>query len=243
MNLTGTPLREIATERPAAAQIFERFEIDLCAMGDKTLAEACASLSLSVEQLQEKLVGLEDAAPGDGDLAILPLTHLIQRIVRVHHRRVRQDLPALARMAAALAERHAGREVEFATLSRLIGQLHGDLLEHIRREEEALFPFIVRMEEDRRVDYAAGRVWFRSLHAPMAKMKQNHDAAGQTIEELRGCTNGFEPGHDACARHRALFIGLRGFAEDLRQHLHLEDDILFPRALILEAELQAKGES
>jgi regulator of cell morphogenesis and NO signaling len=239
MNLTGKPLREIVAEQPAAAQIFERFSIDICGMGDETLAGACARLSLSAEQLEEKLASLESAEDGDGELAIQPLRQIIQRVVRVHHRKVRQDLPALAQLAATLGEKHAGRKVEFATLGQMIGRLHMDLLEHIGREEQVLFPLIARMEDDRRMNYPEAQATFRSLKAPMAKMKQNHDAARQIIVELRDRTNDFEPDRDACARHRALFSGLRGFAEDLHDHIHLEDDILVPRALKLEAELQS----
>jgi regulator of cell morphogenesis and NO signaling len=237
MNLTTRPLREIASEYAAAAQIFERFEIDLCAMGDATLIETCARLNLSVDQLQEKLGAVVNPGESSNIESSLSLTQLIQHIVRQYHRRIRQDLPALMRTAETLAEKHAEERLSFAQVARLITQLHSDLLEHIGREENVLFPFIARMEQEERVEYPSGHACFRSLSHPVAKMKLNHDAAAEVMEELRRKTNDFEASYDKCARHRALIIGLHGFAEDLGRHTQLEEEILFPRALSLEAAL------
>ncbi|HUX28285.1 MAG TPA: DUF542 domain-containing protein [Terracidiphilus sp.] len=240
MTTANQPLREIAADHPAAVPIFERFGIDLCAMGEKSLTEACAALSLSTEQLQEKLAELQTSGSGGSDPSGLTLTQVIQRIVRVHHRRIREDLPALARMAAKLAGKHAGREGEFAPLAHLMEHLRMHMLEHIGREEQVLFPFIARLEEDSIVCYPAEHACFRSLSEPIARMKQDHEAGARTMDELRRHTNGFDPPKQACATHRALLGGLRGLVEDLRQHKHLEEGILFPRALSLEAELESR---
>lgn len=235
MPLSHLPLRQIAAEHPQAAELFARFEIDLEALGDKPLAEVCACLSLCAEQVEQKLAAMVAPAGCTCDPATQPLTQLIQHIVRVHHRRVRQDLAVLAQSAVTLSRQ--SRPLEFGPLAQQVGKLHADLLTHINREEQVLFPFIARMEEERRVEYPAGNACFSSLETPLTRMQQSHDAAGQAMHELRGLTNDFEPGSRAGAQQRALFSGLRSFDDDLRRHIDLEDNFLFPRALSLEAEL------
>lgn len=240
MTTINRPLREIAAEHPAAAALFDRFGIDLCAMGEKSLADACAALSLSKEQVREKLEALQTPEGGSRDPARLTLTQVIQRIVRVHHRRVRQDLPALAQMAVKLAKTHTSRSEEFLPLAGLTERLFTHMLGHIGREEMVLFPSIALMEEGPVMRYSTVRNCLHSLHQPIARMKRDHEAGDRTMDELRRCTHGFDPAESACATHRALLSGLRGFAEDLRQHKHLEENVLFPRALTLEAELASR---
>jgi regulator of cell morphogenesis and NO signaling len=238
MSITNMPLREIATEYPAALSIFERFEIDLCAWGDKPLGEACASLRLSTDQVREKLDALVVAEGGEGEAASLSLTQLIQRIVRVHHRRVRQDLPALARMAERLANRHTSQREAHASVAHSIQTLHSDLLSHIEKEEQVLFPFIAAMEEHTSAYYPAGRACFLSVRQPIATMMQEHLAANRALDALREHTCHFNPSAGACSTQRALYGGLRNFEEDLREHIHLENDILFPRTIGAELELR-----
>ena len=238
MSVTNMPLRDIATDYPAAISILEQFEIDLCAWGDKPLGEACASLQLSADQIQEKLDALMIAEGGARDSASLSLTQLIQRIVRVHHRRVRQDLPALARMAAKLASRHSRQNTSFASIAHCIQALHTDLLSHIAKEEQVLFPFIAAMEEEGDAPYRAGHTCIPSVRQPIAKMIQEHAAANKALDELRERTCSFSPPAEACATQRALYGGLRNFEEDLREHIHLENDILFPRTIGAELELR-----
>ncbi|MDE3186455.1 MAG: DUF542 domain-containing protein [Acidobacteriota bacterium] len=238
MSITNMPLREIATELPAAISIFEQFDIDLCAWGDKPLSEACAELRLSTDQVREKLDALSVAEGGVRDSAGLSLTKLIQRIVRVHHRRVRQDLPALARMAAKLDNRRSSQNRPGASLAHSIQILHADLLAHIEKEEQILFPCIAAMEEEDGVLYHSERACFPSVREPIAAMMREHAAADRTIDELRDRTGNFEAAADACSTQRALYGGLSNFEADLREHLHLENDILFPRTITAELELR-----
>ena len=243
MSLTNIPLHEIATEIPAAISIFEQFEIDLCVWGDKPLGEACEELRLSTEQVREKLEALSVAEGGARDSASLSLTQLIQRIVRVHHRRIRQDLPALARMASRLAVRHSGLDQPGKALARPIHALHTGLMSHIEKEEQILFPFIAAMEEEIGVLYHPGRACYPSVRKPIASMMQDHAAANQALDELRDRTGNFEASAEACSTERALYGGLRNFEADLRDHMHLEDDVLFPRAIKIESNLRNRRQA
>ena len=236
-------IREIVSTQPSAAQIFLRFDIDLCARADESLNQACAELQLSVDQVLEKLADAEAKALGAApvDPANLPVGRLIQHIVRVHHQRVRQELPGFAAMARQLAAKRGARAPELKNVEALVEELRADLLSHIQKEEQVLFPFISEMDQDSKVGALPAHACFGSVARPISMMMQEHESAGRTVAELRGLTRGFEPPAWACATHTALYGGLRGFEIDLEQHVHLENDVLFPSAIAMEAALNHRG--
>ncbi|MGO9777782.1 MAG: iron-sulfur cluster repair di-iron protein [Terracidiphilus sp.] len=234
---------EIVTTQPSAAKVFHRFDIDLCSQAEKSLDDACAELQLSVDQVLEKL---SDAATQERggppvDLASLSIGKLIQHIVRVHHHYVRQELPRLAEMAQKLAAKRSDRAPELKNVVELLESLRADMFAHIQKEELILFPFIVQMEEVLLNNGAPAHACFRSVAQPISMMMQEHESANHIVAELRRLTVGFEPPEWACATHVALFSGLSEFESDLKQHVHLENDVLFPRAIELEAEQNSRG--
>jgi regulator of cell morphogenesis and NO signaling len=243
MTIAGMPLRKIAAQYPAVLPIFDLFKIDLCHEGDKTLAEACADLQLSTEQVEEKILSLSSFSRLTCDPRQLTLAQLIQRIVRVHHRRIRQDLPALSEMATRLEQNHAEHAPEHVALARLVSQLHKEMFEHIGREEQVLFPFIALMEEESSLSYPPDSGCFRAVRTPIGRLRKDHENTCQILDELRQRTNDFRPTRTACGTKRALFAGLKTFDVDNREHLHLENNILFPRAIALESKLSEELQS
>lgn len=241
MSITDMPLREIAAAHPAAISIFEQFDVDLCAWGEKSLGETCAALRISADQMEEKLHALAVDGGEACTAAHLSLTRLIQVIVREHHRRVRQDLPALARMAVRLASKHPAQSASYGSTARLIQELHADLLSHIEKEEQTLFPCIAAMEQEDDGGYTTGSITSQSVHLPVANMMQEHAEADKRLDELRNRTCDYRPPADACSTQRALYSGLRRFEAGFREHLHLEDDILFPRSIEVESALQQRS--
>lgn len=238
MSTTQT-IRTIIAEQPNAVEVFERFQIDLCMQADQSLEAACRSLQLSYDQIVEKLE--EARAIEKGSAAIDPvgwtLTRLIQQIVRIHHQNVRRELPQLAQMAQKLASKHGDRTPELKRIERLSNQFLDRELTHLRREEQELFPIVARMEEDLDVlrpqpNSCAGMI-SRSVHL----MRQDHKANLGIMAEIRSLTNGFSAPIWACPIHRALFNRWRDFEKDFKQHIHLENDYLFPRVLQLGREL------
>jgi regulator of cell morphogenesis and NO signaling len=211
-------IREIVTRQPSAAKIFHRFDIDLCLQADLSLERACQELQLSVDQILEKLADAE--AQECGGVALDPddlsLGRLIQHIVRVHHNCVRQELPRCAEMASKVAMKRSDRAPELAKIAELIEKLRDEMYAHIQKEEQVLFPFISQMD-------------------------QEHESADHLMMELRLLTNHFEPPSWACATHIVLLSGLREFETDLKQHVRLENDVLFPRAIQLESGLKARN--
>ena len=236
-------IREIVTQYPSSARVFHRFDIDLCLQADLSLEGACQELQLSVDQVLEKLTDSEAQERGGMalDPATISLARLVQHIVRIHHHCVRQELPRLAEMALKLAATRGERAPELAKVAELIEKLRGEMYTHIQKEEQVLFPFISQMDQESIVAYPSSHACFRSVTHPIFMMEQEHESTDHIVAELIRLTNHFEPPSWACATHIALFSGLREFEADLKQHVHLENDVLFPRAIQLEAELKVRS--
>jgi regulator of cell morphogenesis and NO signaling len=233
-------IREIVANQPSAVAILERFEIDLCAHANNSLNEACAQMQLSTEQVLDKL---EESARAAGEQAIdleaLSPSRLIQHIVRTHHQYIRRELPRLKAMAGKVAGKHGVRAPELKRVAVLMEQLHVKLFAHIEKEELILFPFIAQVDQET-ASASMTEARFQTVRQPVAMMIREHDAAGTTLEEIRLLTEDFTPPAWACLTHIAFYAGLRAFAADLNRHVELEDNILFPRAIAMEAELAAR---
>jgi regulator of cell morphogenesis and NO signaling len=232
-------LREIVANQASAAAILQRFDFDLCAQAEVPLDRACAEMQLSVDQVLEKLADAKTSEPGaqTPNPASLSTPRLIQHIVRVHHRRVRQELPGFSAMAQELAGKRGDRAPELKDFEALVTELRDDLVSHIEKEELVLFPFIMQMDEEANYGESAARACSCSVTQPIAMMMKEHDSATRVFSELRRQTRDFEPPEWACATHIALFAGLRAFEIDLSQHVYLENEVLFPRAIELKAQL------
>ena len=144
-------------------------------------------------------------------------------------------------MGMKLAATRSDRAPELTKVAELIEQLRGEMYTHIQKEEQVLFPFISQMDQESIVAYPPSHACFRSVTHPILMMEQEHESADHIVAELIRLTNHFEPPSWACATHIALFSGLREFEADLKQHVHLENDVLFPRAIQLEAELKVRS--
>lgn len=242
MATANQSIREIISSQPSAAAILNRFDIDICAHADESLCQACADLQLSLEQVLEKLEngtanleGLE--AP---DLSGASASRLIQHIVRVHHNNVRRELPRLADLAHKVARKHGGKAPKLTEIAAMVNGLHADLFDHIRKEEQVLFPYIAQVEEAPLLAFRPTQACFTTLGQPIFMMVQEHEAASSILATLRELTSNFEAPAWACASFVALYAGLRAFDADMKQHVYLENDILFPRAIAMEAELNTR---
>lgn len=236
-------IREVVATQSSAAIVFERFDIDLCTLAEKSIDEACAELQLSVDQVLEKLADAEAQEHGNlsVDAANLSMSRLVQHIVRIHHQCVRRELPRLCEMAHELASRRNDLDPKLKDIEMLLNELRADLFAHIQKEEQVLFSFIYQMDQESTVGYPPPRVSLRSVSKSVSVVMQEHESANHIMAEIRRITSDFEVPEGACATHTALFTGLHAFEKDLKQHLHLENDVLFPRAIKLEAELNSRG--
>ena len=242
MVATTQTIRDIVARQPSAAAVFQRFEIDLCSQAGASLQHACADQQLSIDQVLEKLSDAESRSiPGVlSDPAAMSLSRLVQHIVRTHHQRVRQELPRIAQMAQKVAAKYAARESTLHKVAGLVEDLHTDLLAHFEKEEQVLFPFIAQMDQQAILACLPPHS-FRSVAHPVFVMAQEHESPQRILDEIEQLTNGFRPAPDACGTRIAFLGALRAFKSDLRQHVSLEDNVLFPRAIAMEATLNARS--
>jgi len=234
-------IREIISSQPTAAAILQRFDIDVCAHTNESLTKACAELQLSVEQVLEKLAdgAAVDAGATHPDLAEYSVSRLIQHIVRVHHQSIRQDLPRLAEMAVTVAQKYGERAPELKPIAAAVEELREQMAEHIHKEEQVLFPYIAQVEETPLLAFRPPQQCFGRVGQPVLVMAQEHERARLLLEELRTLSGAFRAPVWACSTFVAFYEGLRIFADTFDEHIRLENDVLFPRAIAMEAELMS----
>ncbi|MFZ1086469.1 MAG: iron-sulfur cluster repair di-iron protein [Terracidiphilus sp.] len=236
MTTTVQTVREIALEYPSSIRVFEAYGIDYCCGGRKPLAEACAAGNLAVDEV---IVALEAAAQTPSaigtDWSQASLEELSGHIVQTHHAYVKRELPRLAVLAQKVVNRHGATTAELLLIQAALAKLDEELTQHLQKEEAVLFPYLVLLERARADGGAKPHGCFGTVAHPIAIMTQEHDAAGALLAEIRHLSHGFTTPDNACPTYHAFFDGLREFERDLHQHIHLENNFLFPRAINLEA--------
>lgn len=228
---------EIAAANPSAASVFEKYQIDYCCGGQKSLAAACEEMRLSPAIVLEEV---EQAAPESEatDWTTASLAELADHIVARHHSYLRTELPALSGRLAKVATVHGARYGEtLGPLRDTFEGLHDELISHMFKEEVVLFPWIKRMEEGARSGAGLPHGHCGSIRKPIGVMEHDHDNAGAALAEMRRLTDGYTPPPDGCTTFRALYEGLRALEEDLHRHIHLENNFLFVLASRLEERL------
>lgn len=229
-------VRELAVENPAATRMFEKFGIDYCCGGGKSLREACAAVNVAPDKLVESLqaAGRTKGSKGNKDWQSELLSDLIDHIVDTHHAFTREELDRLEPLLAKVCSVHGQRHPELLRVQRLFGGLSQELTMHMMKEEQVLFPYVVRMEEAVLERRSIIPPMFGTVQNPVQMMMQEHDSAGQALHEMRELSAGYTPPPDACVSFQTLYRALDEFERDLHQHIHLENNILFPRAVEME---------
>ncbi|MBK9337335.1 MAG: iron-sulfur cluster repair di-iron protein [Lewinellaceae bacterium] len=233
---------ELVAHHYRTAEVFSRHGIDFCCGGKRTLAKACAEKELAWETLSDELTQAIDAPemPSQNTDKWAP-DFLAEYIVQTHHQYLREALPLLRRYTAKIAGVHGSRHPELKVVEKQVELLAGDLLEHIDKEEHILFPYIKALCVARREHTRQPKMPFGSVENPIHVMENEHDYAGTLLENLRDLTNGFTPPADACATYIVTFSKLEELDNDLRWHVHLENNVLFPKVLLLEKLLEQQN--
>lgn len=230
-------LRSIALEQPATIRVFERFHLDYCCGGNRPLAQVCAEKGIAAELVLAALAeATRDAAPVE-DFAQASLAALIRHIVETHHAYVRSELPRLQPMAERVAAKHGPAHPEVVSIEAQLRQLADELLFHLNKEERILFPYIQALEKSRNESSAVPSACFGTVESPIQAMINEHEAAGSLLEQMRAASGGFTAPAGACPTFIGLYHGLDAFERDLHRHVHLENNLLFPRAIALEKEV------
>lgn len=218
---------------PCTSRVFESMQIDYCCGGGKTLEEACRNKKLApetvVRQLEQAIAGSESEPSAECWLTA-SLVDLCDHIEQKHHTYLKSELPRLREMIAKVFHKHGDEHPELAEVHRAFTDLEAELVPHMFKEENILFPAI------RRLELASGpqAFPFGTVANPIRMMEHEHGNAAEALTRIRKATGDFAVPDDACNTYRALFDGLRVLESDLHQHIHKENNILFPRAIELE---------
>ena len=235
---SASTLRSIALEQPATLRVFEHFHLDYCCGGNRPLSEACSEMGIAVEPLLAALAeATREREPAVKDFTQATLTELIRHIVATHHAYVQSELPRLLPLAAKAAGKHGPTHPEIDLINRNLIQLADELTFHLNKEERILFPYIEAMEQSRQNNGPTPHACFARVQSPVQGMMNEHEAAGALLSQMRTATSNFAPPEGACPTLAGLYDGLDAFERDLHRHVHLENNLLFPRAIAMEKEV------
>ncbi len=238
MSVTTTQtLKELALDSPNATRVFEKLGIDYCCGGNRSLEEACDTAKLSVDEVLRALETAEQTSGANQAVRnwqAEPLADLLDHINNTHHKYTREEIARLGPLFEKVCSVHGTNQPELEQMRAIFYDLAQELTVHMMKEEMVLFPYIARMEESVIQKEPILPPPFGSVQNPVAMMMHEHDSAGDALHALRKLSSGYTPPQDACVSYQTLYKALAGFETDLHQHIHLENNILFPRAIAME---------
>ena len=227
---SSNTLAQIVTSNHKAASVFEKYHLDFCCKGKRTLEQACIDGELKLEDVVAELErsGTENSNTLNYDSLLL--SQLAEHIVTTHHNYVKKEASALFGYLYKVANKHGNRHPELIKIYQLFAAVKEEMENHMQKEELILFPRIKDIE----IQLSEGKeiiINSSYLLSPIRMMEQEHDHAGSMMAEIRLLTNNYNPPADACTTYRLSFALLHAFELDLHHHVHLENNILFPKAL------------
>ena len=232
-------VREVATVLPHSTRIFEKLQIDYCCGGNQSLDQACAKAGLKVEEIIQLLSQVEATGAGSeaNTLQSLELGQLADYIVSTHHVFTRNELQRLTLLLTKVCSAHGATHPELLQIQSEFQKLDADLGPHMMKEENILFPYIKQLENAVAASGPAPFAPFGTVRNPIAVMMREHDAAGDILRNIRELSGNFTLPEGACFSYSTLYSALEELEADLHQHIHLENNILFPRAAEMETQM------
>ena len=239
INVIGKTVREIALEMPVTTRVFEEFKIDYCCHGDTLFDEACRNVGASPDVVLTKIDSVLDvpAAAASDAFSEMTLGTLIDHILFKHHVYTKSEIEQLTPLMAKVASRHGDHKPYLLELKGLFQDLCNDLGPHMTKEEMVLFPYINRLEYDHDNHLTAAFPPFGSVQHPVNMMNIEHEEVGEILTKMREVTNDYTLPAEACPSFTALYHRMIELERDLHQHIHLENNLLFPRAVQMESDV------
>ena len=231
-----TKVKDIALSNPAAKQVLEDAGLDYCCSGGKSLHEACLHTDVPAEEILKRLhENSKDINPDEANWIAAPLGDLTRHIRERHHRYAREAIARVQPLLDKVGAKHGENHPEIADIHRLFTEVGQEMIMHMQKEEQILFPYIDALERAANAHGSVEPPFFQTVRNPIQAMMKEHDAAGELVKQIRKASSDYTAPADACPSYMALYQDLREFEADLHQHVHLENNILFPRAVELEA--------
>ena len=231
-------LGQIAAKDLRKVEIFKKYGLDFCCGGKQTVKEACAKKGLDLARIESELF-MVDENPVTRPLPYNDWTpdFLCDFIVNTHHRYVSKTLPDLLGYANKVSNAHGDRHPELLRINQLVQEINAEMTAHMMKEEKILFPFIKQLYLATENHQPLQAAHFGTVQNPVAMMESEHEEVGEKLTEIRVLTNQFLLPEGACGSYSVLYRLLEEFEEDLHIHVHLENNILFPKAIKLEKEI------
>jgi regulator of cell morphogenesis and NO signaling len=236
-HITARTVGELVSEDFRTAAVFEQFGIDFCCNGRRTLDDACRAAAADPVTVVHALRSLPLETGADDEASRWPISTLIDVIVSTHHAYVRAALPVIAKHLAKLDEVHGSRHSELARVAATFRQVAADLMLHMVKEEQVLFPYVRHLAEAGDDDVEREPSPFGTVANPIRMMEREHEEAGNGMRLIRMLTNDYTAPADGCTTYAVTMAELREFERDLHRHVHLENNVLFPAALRIEGHL------
>lgn len=231
---------EMVAEDYRKAEVFRKYGLDFCCGGKKSVKEACDKKGIERSKVEQDLVALDKESGAKSDnFNAWELDFLTDYIINNHHRYVEKSIPMLYEYSQKVAKVHGESSPETIEIASRFQRVADELTSHMKKEEEILFPYIKRMVAAQKENKKIETPSFGTIKNPINMMEAEHDAAGDDIERIHELSNDFEPPASACSTFRVLYSKLDEFEKDLHQHIHLENNILFKKVIVLEEEIMA----
>ena len=242
-SLSSLSLAQIVNNNHQAASVFEKYHLDFCCKGKRSLEQACSEQQLSISRVTEDL---ENVFATDNNSTVIDfekmnLPQLADYIVQTHHAFVKNEMPQILAYLQKVSSKHGERHPDLYRIFQTFNAVKEEMEGHMKKEELILFPRIKEMQKLIDNENANFQLNITYLQSPIAVMEQEHDHAGDLLNDIRILSNDYTPPQDACTTYRLSFAALKAFEMDLHQHVHLENNILFPKAIETFRDLQATG--
>jgi regulator of cell morphogenesis and NO signaling len=214
-------VREIAGQHADSYKIFHKYGIDFCCGGKRLLSDVCEEKGIELSAIANDFKALEETPSDQKDWNTETLENIINHIVDTHHQYLRDDLPRLFHLTQKVASRHGEKDTHLYKVLEIFVSMSNELLAHIEKEEKVLFPMIIEMEKTGDIS--------PQIMMPILAMEAEHEEVGKALEELDVLTEHYTLKPNMCASYQALYVGLKQLEEDLKLHIHKENNFLFPR--------------
>ncbi len=238
MNIQEETVGALVAADYRKAQVFKQFGIDFCCGGGRTVKEACEKKGVSLGELEDELnkIQAKDQSAEPTNFNEWDPRLLVEYILYTHHTYVRDNIPLLKEFTKKVARVHGQANPEVVEIAERFDEVAGELEDHMMKEERILFPYIKQLADARGQQEALDKPPFGTVNNPIRMMELEHEHAGEILAEIRRLSNDYTPPDHACTTYKVSYFKLEEFEADLHKHIHLENNILFPKAKSIEQE-------
>ncbi|MCL6220587.1 iron-sulfur cluster repair di-iron protein [Zunongwangia pacifica] len=239
MNVAETnTVAQTVTENIKAAHVFKKYGIDFCCGGNVTIENACKKAKIDQAKLISDLENIDQVTDLNHDYKSWDADFLADYIFNIHHTYVEESIPLILQYGKKVTKVHGHHYTELSEIFRLFEEVAAELGGHLKKEELILFPFVKKLVEAKRTKTKVDTPQFQTVDYPIKMKEEEHETAGEIMRQIAILTNNYTPPEGACNTFRAYYAKLDEFEQDLHKHVHLENNILFPKALALEKEVR-----